>query len=166
MNFRRDGISGNVEISGELDEILERTGERTSLEDLKQHLQNPTRQKEMLQKWLHEQEHWLQKLPQLLESLGDEQEGLQKVLSLLQGIDQAHGEELQALLTFLDIEANEETYTATLGQLRQSLQQYQEIRAKIAQELPEGISQVLNTKPLAQKLERTTEVEEAADPLN
>jgi hypothetical protein len=169
MGFKRDGITSNVEISGELDEIFERRGDHTNLEDLKHHLQNPNRQRELLQKWLHEQEHWMQKLPQLVETFQKEQKDLQSLVIMLEQIQTDQSAELEALLTFLELEDSEDNHVELLSQLKNSVTQYQAIRAKIAQEMPENSSQVsriLKDNPLAHKLEKTTEVEEAADPLD
>jgi hypothetical protein len=168
MSFRRDGISSGVEISGDLDEILERKGDSTHLEDLRQHLNNPARQRDMLQKWLHEQEHWMQKLPQILESFHKEQKDIQEVILLLENINIEQENDLSALMTFLGLEDSKDAHAGLLNQLRMTLQKHQEIRSKMAQELPENSSQIsrlLNNNLLAQRLERTTEVEEAADPL-
>lgn len=169
MGFRRDGISSNVEISGELDEILARKGDSTHLEDLRQHLNSPARQRDMLQKWLHEQDHWMQRLPQILESFHKEQKDVQEIILLLEQINVEQDNDLSALLTFLDLEDSKDAHAGLLNQLRITLQKYQEMRSKMAQELTESSSQVsrmLNNNPLAQKLERTPEVEEAADPLS
>lgn len=165
MSFRRDGISSNVEISGELDEIFEKRGEHMQLEDLKYHLQNPERQRELLSKWLHEQDHWLKKLPQINESLQNETT-LLKLNEYLVQLDLQHIGELEELLNFLEIEGSDQSML--ILQLQKTFHQYTDLRARIAKEMPENasqISRILNSNPLAQRVETTTEAEEIPDPL-
>lgn len=169
MGFRRDGISSNVEISGELDEIFEKRGDGPRLEDLKQLLHQPIRQRELLQSWLHTQDLWLQKIPLLLKKLHEDGKDTEQLIGLLQSLDTLHEEDLDHLLIFIDLESEQQLAQSLLKDLRQTLVHYQQLRAQIAQELPESDSQIariLVANPLAQRIEDSGEAQEITDPLD
>ena len=130
MSTRRDGITSNVESTGDLEEILEEGGQFVRLEDLKLFENQPDRQHELIQSWTSEQQGILDEIANLLQA---PQELLARTAQLLTTLKESQ-KDLNNCLIYMDAfkeELGSELYQA----LQDSIKKLQEQAQNLAQEL-------------------------------